>query len=71
MEFYPSYGQYEEHHYSRQDFPLLFHYDLYTDPNERYLHWHENLEFLLILTGSCRVQCGLDERIAHVATLWW
>lgn len=46
-------SQYEKHEFADPDLPIFFHLDHIT--NEKYdfwLHWHENPEFLFIISGK-------------------
>ena len=51
------YTVYEKHNYMNPDFPIFFHLDRIDKTHKGvHVHWHEHVELLYIMKGSCTVQ---------------
>lgn len=51
------YTTYEKHNYMNPDFPIFFHLDRIDKTHKGvHVHWHEHVELLYIIKGSCTVQ---------------
>ncbi len=48
-------NQYEKHGYLDNDFPLIFHIDTRIQASRFLAHWHENIELLFVLEGTCEI----------------
>ena len=49
-------SSYESHAFLKDDFPLIFHRDQLSPMRNDFIpHWHDNVELLCFLSGSCRV----------------
>lgn len=55
-------NNYESHAFVKADFPLIFHLDERKPGyKEDRPHWHENLEILCFIKGSCTVLCDAEQ----------
>lgn len=49
---------YEKHVHNDPDFPFYFHTAMRSEGSSRRCSWHESIELLYLLEGSCCVVCG-------------
>lgn len=53
---------YESHSFVREDFPLIIHRDEISPQHSAFIpHWHENVELLCFLSGSCTLLCDAEQ----------
>lgn len=62
---------YENHTYKDADFPVIFNYQTLQQNaySSDMMHWHESIELIYVVEGSCTALCGLIPVTAHAGEM--